>query len=82
MIENPQKDTLAQATQNEAVAELYEKITTLPPQVQMFMEGCSSELEEIRHRINCREIVTRFVLALSAGVQKMLCWNLANGKID
>jgi hypothetical protein len=82
MLVNPQGDTLAQATQSEAVGALYQQMTTLPPQAQMFMDGCPSELEEIRHRINCRELVTRCVLALSAGVEKILCWNLANEKVD
>ncbi|HET8843922.1 MAG TPA: hypothetical protein VFN35_20830 [Ktedonobacteraceae bacterium] len=82
MLANPQEDTLERATQNSSVAELYEQMTTLPPQAQMFMQGCSLELEEKRHRINCRELVSRSVLALSAGVQKILCWNLANEKVD
>ncbi|MBO0781228.1 MAG: hypothetical protein J2P37_20610 [Ktedonobacteraceae bacterium] len=82
MIAHPQSDSQAQAAQSEAVAELYEQMATLPPQAQMFMEGCSAELEEKRHRINCRELVTRSLLALSEGVQKMLCWNLANEKVD
>ncbi len=82
MTVNPKGNTLAQATQSEAVASLYQQMKTLPPQAQMFMEGCSSELEEIRHRINCHELVTRCVLALSAGVAKILCWNLANEKVD
>ena len=82
MIGNLQNNTLAQATQTEALAILYQQITTLPAQAQMFMEGCSSELDEIRHRINCQELVTRYLLALSTGVQKMLCWNLADEKVD
>src|SRR5207247_8495159 len=44
---------------------------------QMFMAGCPRELELKRHRINCREIVTRNLLALSAGVRRTACWNLA-----
>ncbi|GHO51733.1 hypothetical protein [Ktedonobacter robiniae] len=82
MMETPQGETLAQATQRDAIAELYEQREMLPPQAQMFMQGCSPELEQKRHRINCREIVTRCMLALSAGVQKMLCWNLANENVD
>jgi hypothetical protein len=82
MLAHPQSDSQAQAAQSEAVAELYEQMATLPPQAQMFMEGCSPELEEKRHRINCREMVSRCLLALSGGVEKMLCWNLANEKVD
>ncbi len=48
----------------------------------MFMDDCSSELEDIRLRINCREFVTRCLLALSAASKKMLCCNLANEKVD
>ena len=70
MMVNPKGDTLAQATQSEAVAAIYQQMTTLPPQAQMFMEGCSSELEEIRHRINCRELVTRCILALQLTSKK------------
>ena len=43
----------------------------------MFMRGCPPELEARRDRINCREIVTRNLLALSAGVRRTVCWNLA-----
>lgn len=82
MISNPERELLAQAMQSEAIAALYQQIATLPPQAQMFMEDCSDELEQKRHRINCRELVTRCLLALSRGVQKMLCWNLANEKVD
>lgn len=82
MMANPQADALEQATQGNAIAELYEQMASLPPQAQMFMVGCTPELEQKRHRINCRELVTRCVLALSAGAQKILCWNLANEKVD
>jgi len=52
-------------------------VASLPPQLQMFMRGCPPELGDKRHRINCREIVMRNLLALSAGVRRTLCWNLA-----
>jgi hypothetical protein len=48
-----------------------------PPQLQMFMRGCPRELEDKRDRINCRELVMRNLLALSAGVRRTVCWNLA-----
>ena len=82
MMSNPQAETLAQATQRDAIAELYDQMATLPPQTQMFMDGCPPDLEQKRHRINCREVVSRCLLALSAGVSKVLCWNLANEKVD
>ena len=59
------------------MALLYERMDSLPPQLRMFMRGCPPELEDKRHRINCREIVMRNLLALSAGVRRTTCWNLA-----
>jgi hypothetical protein len=52
-------------------------MASLPPQLQMFMRGCPPVLEAKRARINRREIVMRNVLALSAGVRRTVCWNLA-----
>lgn len=60
-----------------AMARLYERMADLPPQLQMFMRGCSADLEEKRSRINSREIVMRNLLALSAGIRRTVCWNLA-----
>jgi Beta-galactosidase len=60
-----------------AMALLYERMDSLPPRLRMFMRGCPPELEEKRHRINCREIVMRNLLALSAGIRRTACWNLA-----
>jgi hypothetical protein len=60
-----------------AMKALYAKMADLPPQLQMLMAGCPRELEERRHRINCREIVSRNLLALSAGVKRTVCWHLA-----
>ena len=59
------------------MAGLYERMDSLPPQLQMFMRGCPRELEDKRHRINCREIVMRNLLALTSGVRRTVCWNLA-----
>ena len=60
-----------------AMASLYERMASLPPQLQMFMRGCPPQLEDKRHRINRRELVMRNLLALSAGVRRTVCWNLA-----
>ncbi|HEY8283309.1 MAG TPA: hypothetical protein VIJ28_02880, partial [Chloroflexota bacterium] len=60
-----------------AMKALYARMPELPPQLRMFMAGCPRELEEKRHRINCRQVVTRNLLALSAGVTRTACWNLA-----
>jgi hypothetical protein len=50
-----------------AIANLYERMVNLPLELQMFMRGCPPELDAKRDRINCREIVMRNLLALSAG---------------
>jgi hypothetical protein len=65
------------APEEAAMARLYEGMADLPPQLQMFMRGCPPELEAKRDRINCRELVMRNLLALSAGVRRTACWNLA-----
>ena len=71
-------DTAPQRTPEEAaMASLYGQMASLPPQLQMFMRGCPKELEHKRHRINCRELVMRNLLALSSGVRRTVCWNLA-----
>ncbi|MFL5795152.1 MAG: hypothetical protein ACJ77H_14310 [Actinomycetota bacterium] len=67
----------AAAAMQAAMASLYERMPSLPPQLQMFMRGCPPELEAKRHRINCREIVMRNLLALASGVRRTICWNLA-----
>jgi hypothetical protein len=58
------------------ISELYAKMSSLPPQTQMFMQGCSPELEAKYHRIQSRGVVMRNLLAFSAGVQKTLYWDL------
>ena len=71
-------DPAPQRTPEEAaMASLYEQMASLPPQLQMFMRGCPPELEDKRHRINRRELVMRNLLALSSGVRRTVCWNLA-----
>jgi hypothetical protein len=67
----------AVAAMQAAMASLYERMPSLPPQLQMFMRGCPPELEAKRHRINCREILMRNLLALASGVRRTICWNLA-----
>ena len=58
------------------ISELYAKRSSLPPQTQMFMQGCSPELEARYHRIQSRSVVMRNLLAFSVGVQKTLYWDL------
>ena len=66
-----------QTPEQAAMASLYQRMDTLPPQLQMFMRGCPRELEDKRDRINRRELVMRNLLALSAGIRRTVCWNLA-----
>lgn len=58
------------------VAALYTKMGTLAQQTQMFMEGCSAELQKKLERLQARDLVMRNVLALSAGVRKTMYWDL------
>jgi hypothetical protein len=60
-----------------AMKELFGRMPELPPRLQMLMEGCTPELEERRHRINCPEIVSRNLFAYSTGVRRTVCWHLA-----
>lgn len=60
-----------------AMRALYARMPELPPRLQMFMHGCPPELEARRHRINCRQIVARTVLALAGGVRRLAYWDLA-----
>jgi hypothetical protein len=70
-------DDPRQTPEEGAIASLYRHMASLPPQLQMFMHGCPPELDAKRDRINCREIVMRNLLALSAGIRRTVCWNLA-----
>ncbi|MGW9434236.1 hypothetical protein ACWHA1_40780, partial [Streptomyces decoyicus] len=70
-------ETPPEAPDRTTMRTLYARMAQLPPQLQMFMEDCPPELAAKRDRINCRQIVTRNVLALAAGVTRTVCWNLA-----
>ncbi|WP_209667292.1 beta-galactosidase [Amycolatopsis magusensis] len=56
---------------------LYRRMAVLPPLLQMFMVGCPPDLEDKRHRWNCRDLVVRNLLAFEAGVRRTVCWQLA-----
>lgn len=56
---------------------LYERMDTLPASLQMFMTGCAPELDALRDRINCRQIISRNLCALAHGVRRTVCWHLA-----
>jgi hypothetical protein len=60
-----------------AMTALYDRMPSLPPRLQMLMAGCAPELEARRHRIGCRQIVMRNLLALAGGVRRTAYWNLA-----
>jgi hypothetical protein len=60
-----------------AMTALYAHMPELPPRLQMFMDGCPPELEAKRHRINCRQLVARTVLAIASGIRRLAYWNLA-----
>jgi hypothetical protein len=60
-----------------AMVSLYERAAELPDRLRMFLEGCPPELAAKRDRINSRQIVTRVLLALSAGIRVASYWNLA-----
>ena len=63
----------------EEVAALYTKMGTLAKETQMFMEGCSADLQRKLERLQARDLVMRNMLALSAGVQKTMYWDLWHG---
>jgi hypothetical protein len=58
------------------IARLYDEMSTLPPQTQMFMQGCAPELEAKLRRLQARDLVQRNLLALSAGVRWTMYWEL------
>jgi hypothetical protein len=60
-----------------AMTALYARMADLPPRLQMLMDGCPPDLSAKRHRINCRQMAVRTVLALAAGVERTAYWNLA-----
>jgi hypothetical protein len=67
----------AETPDRKAMRALYSKMAELPAELQMFMQGCPPELAAKRDRIACREVVTRNLLAMSEGVTRTICWNLA-----
>ncbi|NUR85912.1 MAG: hypothetical protein HOY71_17675 [Nonomuraea sp.] len=74
---NSTSDLTARAPEHDLMVALYERMAELPVEVQMFMEGCPPEAEELRHRWNARDIVVRNVFAAASGIRLTLCWNLA-----
>jgi hypothetical protein len=60
-----------------AMRALYDRMPELPATLQMFLADCPPEPEALRHRINCRQIVVRNLLALACGIRRTAYWNLA-----
>jgi hypothetical protein len=58
------------------IADIYKNMSTLPPATQMFLLGCSPELEAKYNRIQARDMVMRNVFGFAAGVQKMFYWEV------
>ena len=58
------------------IGKLYERMETLAPETQMFMQGCPAALDAKLYRLQCREVAVRNVLALSAGVERTAYWEL------
>ncbi|MET9020883.1 hypothetical protein ABZV93_12935 [Actinopolymorpha sp. NPDC004070] len=57
----------------------------VPPELAMFLADCPPGLEARRRRMGCRDLVMRNLLALSAGVRRTICWDLAPevpGRVD
>jgi hypothetical protein len=69
---SPRQDT----TGGNQIAQLYKNISALAPETQMFMLGCSPELEAKYDRIQSRGLVMRNLFAFAAGAQKTLYWQL------
>jgi hypothetical protein len=75
-------DTAAFLELKNPLVELYDSINTLALQTQMFMIGCSKSLDDKYHRLECRDIVVRNILAFSAGIQKTMFWDLTHSTDD
>ncbi|PXX68643.1 hypothetical protein DFR70_102327 [Nocardia tenerifensis] len=77
--EVPMPDTAEElvAAEDAAVVELYERMDELAPTLQMFMVDCPEELADRRHRLACRDLVMRTMLALSTGVRRTFHYPLA-----
>jgi hypothetical protein len=68
---------VAETPDRRAVRLLYEDVDQQPRELRMFMADPPAELAALRDRVACRQLVQRALLALSAGVRTLVCWNLA-----
>lgn len=76
------QDTAALGRMKNPLASMYENINSLAPETQMFMMGCSKELNDKYDRLQSRDIVMRNILAFSAGIQKTMYWCLTDNSAD
>ena len=60
----------------DSINDLYAKMDQLAPETQMFLMGCSPQLDEKFQRLESREIAIRNILALSAGAERTAYWQL------
>src|SRR5262249_49857787 len=79
---NPDGARLQDEAGGNQIAELYHRPRSLAPETQMFMLGCSPELEAKYHRIQSRGLVMRNLFALAAGVEKTLYWQLLDNRAN
>jgi hypothetical protein len=76
------RDTVAYMKMKNPITAMYDSINALAPQTQMFMMGCSRDLNDKLHRLQCRDIVVRNILAFSAGLQKTMYWDFWHSTDD
>lgn len=73
LLSDPNSSARKSGPQN-PITQLYDKMSTLAPETQIFMKGCSPELEARYNRIQSRGMVMRNLFAFSAGIQKAMYW--------
>ena len=79
---NPDGAALQDKGGGNQIAELYNRMNSLAPETQMFMLGCTPELEAKHDRIQARGLVMRNLFAFAAGVQKTLYWQLRDNRAN
>ncbi|WP_345763528.1 hypothetical protein [Diaminobutyricibacter sp. McL0608] len=60
-----------------ALRGLYADPDSLPAALRMFMHDPPADLDALRDRIACRQLVQRAVLILSTDIDTLVCWSLA-----
>ena len=67
----------AESPDRRALRRLYDDADRQPRELRMFMADPPAGLAALRDRVACRQLAQRALLALSAGVRTLVCWNLA-----